>query len=408
MSNMTSKTSKIRILIADDVSTTRENIVKLMEFQPEFEPVGQAGTGEEAIVQAKKLRPDIILMDINMPGMDGIAATEQISIDVPEAAIIIMSVQGEQEYLRRAMVAGAKNYLIKPFTGDELVNAVLQAYAREQKVRSMLPTRGEMVSRQPARIISVFSSKGGVGKTTIATNLAVAFSEKFNLRVGILDAHLQFGDVSLFLNMVPRVTIADVRTDSEQLDERTLMSYMTSYSERLSVMAAPLRPEQADSVTSGQVTSVLKQMRAVFDVIVVDTEPTFSDTTLAALDISDIILVVAALDLPTVKNIKLGLEIMQSLGYNDEKVRLVLNRANSEGGIVAREVESSFKQDFIADIPSEGKTVVSSVNKGIPFVVGQPESPVAQKVVALAQKLLPPGVAPADETTKTKRFKFFG
>jgi pilus assembly protein CpaE len=379
-----------------------------MEFQPEFEAVGQAGTGEEAIVQAKKLRPDIILMDINMPGMDGISATERISVEVPESAIIIMSVQGEQEYIRKAMVAGAKNYLIKPFTGDELVNAVKQAYTREQKLRSVMAPRVESVSRQPGKIISVFSSKGGVGKTTIATNLAVAFADRFKLKVGVLDAHLQFGDVALFLNLVPRVTIADVRTDSDHLDERTLMSYMTTFNERMHVMAAPLRPEQADAVTTGQITAVLKQMRSVFDVIVVDTAPTFSDTTLAVLDISDIILVVAALDLPTVKNIKLGLEIMQSLGYSDEKVRLLLNRSNSEGGIDPREVEGSFKQTFLADIPSEGKTVVSAVNKGIPFVIGQPEAPVSQKIVALAQKLLPSGISPVEEPTKPKRFKLFG
>ena len=117
---------KIRVLIVDDVAATRENINKLMEFHPEIEAVGQAGSGEEAVAQAKKLRPDIVLMDINMPGMDGIAATERLSVDVPETSIIIMSVQGEQEYLRRAMMAGAKNYLTKPFTKDQLLQAVQQ------------------------------------------------------------------------------------------------------------------------------------------------------------------------------------------------------------------------------------------------------------------------------------------
>ena len=126
---------KIRALIVDDVAATRENIKKLMEFHPEIEAVGQAGTGEEAIALAKALRPDVILMDINMPGMDGIEATERLSLEVPDAAVIIMSVQGEQEYLRRAMMAGAKNYLTKPFTGDELIHAAKDAYNRERKVR---------------------------------------------------------------------------------------------------------------------------------------------------------------------------------------------------------------------------------------------------------------------------------
>ena len=123
----------IKILIVDDVADIRENISKLMEFHSEVQIVGQAGTAAEAIEKAKELQPDVILMDINMPVMDGIAATEVLAVEVPKSSIIIMSVQGEQEYLRRAMMAGAKNYLVKPFTGDELLQAIKQVYSLAQK-----------------------------------------------------------------------------------------------------------------------------------------------------------------------------------------------------------------------------------------------------------------------------------
>ena len=157
-----------------------------MEFHPEFEAVGQAGTGEEALAQAKILNPDVILMDINMPGMDGIAATERLSVESPETSIIIMSVQGEQEYLRRAMMAGAKNYLTKPFTGDELIHAVKDAYTRDQKVRDARKLKaGDKV---PGKIISIFAGKGGIGKTTLAVNLAMAFV--LTLRLSCLSSSL--------------------------------------------------------------------------------------------------------------------------------------------------------------------------------------------------------------------------
>ena len=399
--------SKIRVLIADDVAATRENIGKLMEFHPEIEIVGQAGTGAEAVSQAKVLRPDIVLMDINMPEMDGIAATERLTVEAPETSIIIMSVQGEQEYLRRAMMAGAKNYLTKPFTGDELVGAIKQAFIRDQKVRDTARTAAGI--KIPGRIISVFSSKGGVGKTTIAANLAVALSQRPGKRVAMVDLDLQFGDVALFLNILPRTTIADAILDIDHLDEATVSSYLTSYNERFQVLAAPLRPEQAENVTGAHVGAVLSRLRSLYDYVVVDTAPSFDDTTIAALDAADLVLVVAALDLPTIKNIKIGLEIMQSLGYGEEKVQLVLNRANSEGGLDTHEVEASLRRQFLMAIPSDGKTIVNSVNKGLPFVVTHPETPAAQRIFALADKVAPQDIDIQKAAEKpARRFKFFG
>jgi len=398
---------KIKVLIVDDVAATRENIRKLMEFQPEFEVVGQAGNGEEAIDQAKTLRPDIILMDINMPGMDGIVATERLSVEMPETSIIIMSVQGEQEYLRRAMMAGAKNYLTKPFTGDELATAVKDAYGRERKVRETLRAKGG--DREPGRIISVFSGKGGVGKTTIAANIAVALAARPATTVAIVDADIQFGDVALILNVSPRSTIADIVGEKGQLENKVLAAYMTAYNDQLHVLAAPLRPEQAESVTGILVGMVLKQLRSTYDFIIVDTASSFSEVTIAALDASDIILMVVALDLPTVKNTKMALEVMQSLGYKDDNIAVILNRAAPEGGIDAREVEASLKRPFAASIPTDGKTVVSSINKGIPFVVSNSESSVSQRIVALTNIIAPPKAEPNDVAAKSsRRFKLFG
>lgn len=373
---------KITVFIADDIAATRENICKLLEFESDLVVVGQAESGTEAVEKVKSMQPDVILMDINMPEMDGIAATEQIAAEVPNACILIMSVQGEQEYLRRAMVAGAKDYLVKPFSGDELIQAIKQGVGNEKKRRNVL--KFEPKPQVQGKIITVFSTKGGIGKTTISTNLAVALAET-EINVGIVDADLQFGDVALFLNLVPCATIVDLVRDIDHLDNHVLSGYLTHYSDNVKLLPAPLRPEQGETVTGSHLSPILKTMRSNFKYTIIDTAPTFSDSMLAVLDASDIILVVAAMDLPTIKNVKLCLEIMESLNYGQDKVKVVLNRADTNADISVDEVEASLHYKFSALIPSDGKVVVSSVNRGVPFVVSHPGTPVAQSIFELAQ-----------------------
>lgn len=379
--------AKIKVLITDDIQTTRENIRKLIEFHPEIAVVGEAANAEEAITKTKELQPDVVLMDINMPGMDGITATGLLAAEMPQASIIIMSVQGEKEYLRRAMTAGAKDYLTKPFSGDELLQTIKQVYGTEQQRRKVVT-----LEQKPAAgtVMTVFSAKGGVGKTTLAVNLGVAIATKTRQRVCIVDADLQFGDVSLFLNLLPKATVADLVADIDGLDGQQLAGYLTRYNDYVDVLAAPLRPEQAELVGGAHLSTALKVLRTVYQYVIVDTAPAFSEAMLATLDEADQVLVVSSLDLPTIKNVKLCLEIMDSLAYG-EKVKLVLNRANGEGGMDVHEVEESLRRPFAGTVPSDGKVVVGSVNRGIPFVVTNPEAPVSQSVFNLAKSLAADG-----------------
>lgn len=398
----------IKILIVDDITETRENIKRLLYFEKDMMIVGEAADGQEAVNQTEKLSPDILLMDINMPVMDGITATETISLKYPKAAIIIMSVQGEQEYLKKAMVAGAREYMVKPFSTDELVNTIRKVYDFEQKRRVQLaePSVVRDMQRDP-QLIAVFSTKGGVGKTTIATNLAVGLAKETRKKVVIVDMDLQFGDVAVMLNVIPKRTITELIQDINQMEPELLESYLVTHPTGVKVLPCPTRPEYAELITGSHVEKILSILKQKYDYIVIDTPPFFHETTLTALDLCHQILLIVATDLPTIKNVKLGLEVLDSLHLKG-KVKLVLNRSSSDIGIRCEDMEESLGLKVAAHVPSDGRTVITSVNKGNPFIIANPGTKISESIEELARMVMLGEVRPLDEAKVEGKRGLFG
>jgi pilus assembly protein CpaE len=306
---------KIRILICDDIGDTRENLAKLIGFEPDMQVVGTAGGGQEAVNLAKKERPHVILMDINMPDMDGITATEIISNTVPESPIIMMSVQGEQDYLRRSMLAGAREFLVKPFSADELINAIRhvhelekvrrQRYAPLQQQVAVAADTGGAGGVEAGKIIAFFSPKGGVGRTTIATNLAVALHQVTGKPVVLVDGSLPFGDIAVILNMSPKAkTIADLIGSFEQADADVVESILVQHSTGIKVMLAPPTPESTELITGAHIKHVLELLRQRYAYVVVDTWPSFQEQVITMLDVSDVILTLMTLEITSLKNVR--------------------------------------------------------------------------------------------------------
>ena len=379
---------RIRVLIVDDIPETRDHLAKLLGFEPDIEVVGAASSGAEAIAQATKLLPDVILMDINMPDMDGIAATERLSSQVPSAAVVMMSVQGEADYLRRSMLAGAREFLVKPFSSDELTASIRQVYSREREkagrvVAAALPHGAE--SAELGTVVAVFSPKGGVGRTTIAVNLAVVAATELNKRVVLVDGSFQFGDVAVLLNLNPKdksmfelVSDLEAGGDADAVD-----TYTMTHSSGLHVILAPPSPEMADVITPAGVKRVVEALRQRYELVVVDCAAWFNDTTLGILDLADVVLTVLTLEITSIKNIRLFLEVAEKLGYED-KVRLVLNRADTTLGIRVADVEHSIGRKVDNTIVSDGRAVVYALNRGVPFVLSNREAQVSQDVLRLA------------------------
>jgi pilus assembly protein CpaE len=377
---------KIKVVIVDDSEETRNNVKTILSFEKRIEVIGEAENGEEAVFITNEARPDIVLMDINMPVMDGIRATEEITVSVPETTVIIMSVQGEQEYLKKAMSAGAREFITKPFSSDEIIMAITKTYEVESKRKeyNSIPKVKEEVK---SKVITVFSTKGGVGKTTIASNLAVGLSRATKKKVALVDLDLQFGDVAIMLNVSVKNTISELIKEINLLDNDNIDDYLVTHFSGVKVLPAPLKPEYAEYITSSHVEKIIKVLKENYHYIIIDTSASFHETVLASLDLSDRILLVSTLDLPTIKNIKSGLDIMDSLHYSKEKINIVLNKASEQFGIRYKDFENTLKHPIWSFVPEDSQTVITSANKGFPFVMTRTETKVAKAILGIVNEL---------------------
>ena len=398
----------IRVLIVDDIPETRDHLTKLLGFESDIEVVGSAASGAEAIDLATRLSPDIVLMDINMPDMDGIAATEKIATAAPLTSVIMMSVQGEADYLRRSMLAGAREFLVKPFSSDELNASIRQVNARErEKMSRMAPVVAPAAAgaqREPGQVIAVFSPKGGVGRTTVAVNLAVAAATELNRTVVLVDASFQFGDVGVLLNLNPKnKSIAELLPELEAGEPESLDTFVVTHSAGFRVLLAPPTPETAELITPVAVRKIIERLRHEADVVIVDCAAYFNDTTLAILDMADTILTMLSLEITSIKNMRLFLEVADQLGYEKSKVRLVLNRGDAALGIRVADVEQSIGRKIDDTIASDGRSVVYALNRGVPFFLSNRDTQVSQDILRLAKAVIGERsqVATAEEAVKT-------
>jgi pilus assembly protein CpaE len=383
-------TQEITLLIADDSEEMRETLKTLLTFNEKIRVVGEAADGKEALDKVLQLKPDLVLMDINMGEMgksDGLWATQEITLRNPQTGIIIISVQDEADYMRQAMTAGARDYLVKPFDSDELFKTIETVAERERAKWQNIPMQAaaKPATLGEARVFSVFSPKGGVGKSVVTANLAVEIKRRTHKRVLIVDLDLQFGDMALLLNVAPKSTIAHIAESGPiQMDADFIETHISDSASGVRVLAAPLKPEYAEVVTPEVIQKVLDIAITQYDYVFIDTVPSFQPEILAALDRSDAIFMIVAPDFLALKNVTLGMAVMDTLNYPKEKLHLILNRSQSLSSVRVKDIERGLQRRIEVEIPSDGEMVVASVNRGQPLVLSHPTSPVAKAIQQIA------------------------
>jgi pilus assembly protein CpaE len=327
-------------------------------------------------------------------GLDpALEVAANIRLERPEAGVVLMRSRLDVSVLSDAARAGVREVV----SADDL-GALTDACRRSQQLSARLgAATGEVAE---GRLVTVFSAKGGCGKTTVSTNVSAALARQ-GARVLLVDLDLAFGDVAIALGLDPARTSADAVAMEGHLDPDGLASVVTRHQSGLDVLAAPKHPSDADAIKPALVNEVLRVAKRLYDVVVVDTPPAFTEHVMGAFDASDLTITLATLDILAVKNLKLALETMDLLGLPSELRMVVLNRADTGNGLSIADVAAAIGRDVEAQIP-ESHEVSAAANRGVPIVLQSPKHPVSVAIRALATgRVLPPD--PATEAARTGR-----
>ena len=384
----------ISVLVADSKAAARQEVLAQLQKDRGLDVVGESRDARETIDIARALRPAIIVLDGAIMGMDATSLVEELQSVSPESGVIVLIEGAEVELVRRLMRAGAKDYVTKPVATEELMTAIRNVNQSVQKQRAASGAPAADAGSGRGDVIAVYSPQGGAGKSMLAANLGVALAKATNAknvkgRVALLDLNLQFGDIDLMLNLNPENTIAGLAQKGHAgLEPDLVEQYLTTHDESgLKVLVAPSTPQYAESITVYTVEQVIEALRDSYQYVIVDTPAQLQDTTLAALDAATTILLLTTLDLLALHKTRTALEMLRQL-YAPDKMWLILNRANSDVGISLQDVEATLGVPMRAQIPSDGRIVVTSINEGKPFVTSSPDSAIGKRITALAMEIM--------------------
>ena len=364
----------------------RNSFTQALEDYPGGAVAEVCSDSASAVTRAIETRPDVVIVGAQLPPADGFATVQEITSRAPGvSALLVMKDPAPSDY-RRALQAGARDMLAIPVEKKDLFAALDAAVtvsgAKRSALEGITARAHEAKEPQTAQKIVIFSTKGGTGKTFLATNLAAGLARS-GKRVALIDLDLQFGDVSLALGMVPQRTLFDLVQSYAEFDVTLMREFMLTHTASgLQVLPAPLYPEQGDQITPDDIQTILDVVQDGYEYVIVDTPPFFEERILVALDWADDVVLVGSLDLPTLKNIKLSYSTMDLMAYPDEKLHVLVNRADSRVGLELKDVERHLGRQVWHSISSSIE-VPRALNAGEVLLLSKPGSRVGKELAEL-------------------------
>ena len=390
-----------KVLVVDDDPNVQRVLVSTLR-QAGYEVV-VASDGASGVEMAASEEPQLILMDVAMPRLDGYAATQQIRASEGDrhVPILMLTAEVDTEQRIRGLRAGADDYILKPFHPLELIARINAVLARSESDGRLQVGRQGGPSGGRGKLWLFYGAKGGVGTTTIVINTAIALLADLKRRTALVDANLQFGDLRVFLDIGPEQKSIVNAISEPDLDVELLRKIVYSHASGVDLLLAPPSPEAADVVVErhrqqpAAISSLLNLLRRMHEYTLVDTAKTIDDFNLHLMDEADLIFVVMTADLSCLKNVRLVIETMESLGYERDKVKLVLNRSNAYTGINVRNIEAALQRKIDYHVINEYRGAISALNSGEPVMWSRPDSPLARSIRDFA-RLIDQSATPAE------------
>lgn len=374
-------TRSIRVVALTSPDQFDQEWINRLAREADIESVERVGGIAAGVTLVQQVRPDVVIVDRDVEHAE--TAIRQIFTEIPAAICIAIASSSDVATLRRLVTAGARDVVGRPVNYSDLVSSVRAVVSAERGRATRASANGD-AARHRGRLVAVVAPKGGVGTTTIATNLAVALRQITNTHVVLADMGLQFGDVGVQLNVWSRHTVRDLAEHADDLDDALFEKVLQPHSSGIKVLLAPNEPEAAGEIGSRQLAALLSGLLERYTYVVCDTWSFLDEVTETLLQQADEVLVVTTPEVPALRNTKGFLEYVSQNAMTRGRVTLVLNRFPSVNGIALQDVQKHLRYPVSANIPSEGQSITHSVNRGVPIVMAQPHSWASQSLLRLA------------------------
>jgi pilus assembly protein CpaE len=371
------------VTVDPDLSSRAE--VKRAVQVAHFTVTGEAGYGIEAVTVAQEKLPDVFLVSVEEPVARALQTIESLADAVPGAPAIVYSTMADASAVRRAMVAGARDYLIKPVKPEELVRSMHGVLEQEERKR-MRQAGQTTETAAHGTIVTVFGAKGGIGKTTIATNLATALVRAAGSTVVLVDMDTRFGDVAIMMDVPVEQSIADVARHLDDMDRDKIRDYLVQHHSGAWVLPAPLHPSEWRNLTPQHIEKIINLLAQSHDYVIIDTPGTFNEIIAATLEQASLILLITSMDIASIKDTALALEMLRAASVSEDKVKLTINHCTSANSLREEDVQRVLEYEVFWRIPHD-LAVSSSTQLGQPIVLTRPYARVARSITDLAYAL---------------------
>ena len=373
---MDAKDSKIKVLVIDLDTESSLGFKAVFKDIPDTEVEFETTDFQKGLEKIEGIEASIVILNLHPFEDQALRIAKNITQKFPEIVLFVTSKQTESNQIIRAMRAGAREFLVQPVSKDELTLAIRGAV--QIKESNAGPIDSE------SRILTFFGAKGGVGTTTVATNVATTLAKHTEKDTVLVDLNLQFGNAALFLNVKQKYSIMDVWKNLGYIDVNVFKAMLHKSSTGVYCLSGPPRVEEAETIKAEHIEELLAMLKKNFSYIIIDVGPALDEVALKALDESDFILIVSALDVPTVYNTKRCLDVCRRIGYDREKVRLIINRYAGLDDLDSASMEKLFDYPVFWRLPNQDfKSIVASMNEGIPISEMKPHAKLSQNLLKM-------------------------